>query len=123
MFHPVDIHVGKRIRQRRLLLKTTQQELSNQVGVKFQQMQKYETGKNRVSASRLWSIAKVLSAPVSFFFDGLEDERTTDPTTAHLPVDIFNSQEALDLLSAYFAAPENQRRRLLELVRTLSENH
>ena len=122
MSHPVDIHVGKRIRQRRLLLKTTQQELSNQVGVKFQQMQKYETGKNRVSASRLWSIAKVLNVPVSFFFDRLEDGCTTDPTTAHLPVDILNNKEALDLLSAYFAAPENQRRRLLELVRTLSEN-
>ena len=120
--HPVDIHVGKRIRHRRLLLKTTQQELSNQVGVKFQQMQKYETGKNRVSASRLWSIAEVLNVPVSFFFDGLEDGRTTDPTRAHLPFDILNNKEALDLLGAYFAAPENQRRQLLELVRTLSEN-
>lgn len=122
MSHPVDIHVGKRIRERRLLLKTTQQKLSDQVGVKFQQMQKYETGKNRVSASRLWSIAKVLDVPVSFFFDGLKSGRTTDPTTAHLPVDIFNNKEALDLLGAYFAAPENQRRRLLELVRTLSKN-
>lgn len=122
MSHPVDIHVGKRIRQRRLLLKTTQQELSDQVGVKFQQMQKYETAKNRVSASRLWSIAKVLNVPVSFFFDGLEDRPTTDPTAAHLPVDILKNKEALDLLSAYFTAPENQRRRLLDLVRTLSEN-
>jgi transcriptional regulator with XRE-family HTH domain len=122
MSHPVDIHVGKRIRQRRLLLKPTQQELSNQVGVKFQQMQKYETGKNRVSASRLWSIAKVLNVPVSFFFDGLEDRRTTDPTTAHLPVDILNNKEALDLLSAYFSAPENQRQRLFELVQTLSRS-
>lgn len=121
MSHPVDIHVGKRIRERRLLLQTTQQKLSDQVGVKFQQMQKYETGTNRVSASRLWGIANVLNVPVSFFFDGLDDQRTTDPTTANVPVDILNNKEARDLLSAYFAAPENQRKQLLELVRTLSE--
>jgi transcriptional regulator with XRE-family HTH domain len=72
MSHPVDVHVGKRIRQRRLLLKNSQQQLSDQVGVKFQQLQKYEAGKNRVSASRLWDIANVLDVPVSFFFEGLD---------------------------------------------------
>src|SRR5690606_41392984 len=71
MTHPVDVHVGKRIRHRRWLLGMTQQQLAEQVGIKFQQIQKYETGANRVSASRLWDIADSLGVPVSFFFEGL----------------------------------------------------
>lgn len=120
MSHPVDIHVGQRIRQRRVLLNKTQQQVSNQVGVKFQQMQKYETGKNRVSASRLWHIAKVLDVPVSFFFDGLDQQPTVDTAPSDLPLDILNDKEALDLLRAYYGIPENQRRRLLELTQTMS---
>ena len=120
MSHPVDFHVGNRIRQRRLLLNKTQQHVSDQVGVKFQQMQKYETGKNRVSASRLWEIAKVLSVPVSFFFEGLDDQHATDLAMSDLPLDILNNKEALELLRAYYGAPENQRRRLFELTQTMS---
>ena len=120
MSHPVDIHVGQRIRQRRVLLNKTQQQVSNQVGVKFQQMQKYETGKNRVSASRLWQIAKVLNVPVSFFFEGLEDQYTTD-ALSDLPLNILHDKEALVLLRAYYGTPENQRRRLLELTQTMSD--
>ena len=74
MAHLVDVHVGKRIRQRRWLVGMTQQKLAEAVGIKFQQIQKYETGMNRVSASRLWDIAEALSVPVSFFFEGLADE-------------------------------------------------
>ena len=73
MKHPVDVHVGKRIRHRRWLVGMTQQQLAESVGIKFQQIQKYETGMNRVSASRLWDIASALSVPVSFFFEGLDD--------------------------------------------------
>jgi len=58
MSHPVDVHVGKRIRHRRWMNGTTQQQLAERVGIKFQQIQKYETGMNRVSASRLWDIAQ-----------------------------------------------------------------
>ena len=119
MSHYVDIHVGKRIRQRRLLINATQQQVSDQVGVKFQQMQKYETGKNRVSASRLWQISKVLDVPISFFFDGLEDQYTTDTASSDLPLDILNEKDALELLRAYYGTPENQRRSLLDLARTL----
>ncbi|MEO1796978.1 MAG: helix-turn-helix transcriptional regulator, partial [Pseudomonadota bacterium] len=71
MKHPVDVHVGKRIRHRRWMLGMTQQQLAETVGIKFQQIQKYETGMNRVSASRLWDMAETLEVPVSFFFEGL----------------------------------------------------
>jgi transcriptional regulator with XRE-family HTH domain len=68
MPHPVDIHVGKVIRQIRRESGLTQQHLAERVGIKFQQIQKYETGANRVSASRLWEISRVLNVPVSRFF-------------------------------------------------------
>lgn len=121
MSHPVDVHVGKRIRQRRLLLKTTQQQVSDQVGVKFQQMQKYETGKNRVSASRLWDIANVLDVPVSFFFEGLDAQNKVRSTKSDLPHDILNDPEALKLLRAYYAIPETQRSHVLQLTQALGE--
>ena len=68
MKHGVDVHVGKRIRHRRWMIGMTQQQLADKVGIKFQQIQKYETGMNRVSASRLWDIARAVDVPVSFFF-------------------------------------------------------
>jgi len=70
MKHPVDIHVGKRLRERRLDMGMTQQQLADRVGVKFQQIQKYESGSNRVSASRLWDIASALETRVDSFFEG-----------------------------------------------------
>ncbi len=72
MAHPVDIHVGHRIRLRRRLLDMTQQQLGERVGIKFQQLQKYESGANRISASRMWDIAAAMEVPVSFFFEGLD---------------------------------------------------
>lgn len=120
MKHPVDVHVGKRIRQRRWMNGTTQQQLAEAVGIKFQQIQKYETGMNRVSASRLWDIAAVLSVPVSFFFEGLEDS-VMDERTGDVPSDVLTDKEALELLRSYYAIPENQRRRLFDLARVLSE--
>lgn len=119
MSHPVDVYVGNRIRQRRLLLKNTQQEVSDQVGVKFQQLQKYETGKNRVSASRLWDIANVLDVPISFFFEGLDTQNKSGLAKSHLPVDILNNKEALKLLRAYYAIPETQRSHVLQLTEAL----
>ncbi len=121
MKHTVDVHVGKRIRHRRWMNGTTQQQLAESVGIKFQQIQKYETGMNRVSASRLWDIARVLGVPVSFFFDGLEAEAPAMSHAGDLPSDILTDKEALDLLRSYYAIPENQRRRLFDLARVLSE--
>ena len=116
MKHPVDVHVGQRIRQRRWMVGMTQQQLGNKVGIKFQQIQKYETGTNRVSASRLWDIAAALDVSVSFFFEGLEGQVGT---AAH--GDILTDKEALDLVRAYYAIPETQRRRLFDLARVLSD--
>ncbi|KNX43352.1 transcriptional repressor DicA [Roseovarius tolerans] len=120
MAHLVDVHVGKRIRHRRWLVGMTQQQLAEAVGIKFQQIQKYETGANRVSASRLWDIAEALDVDISFFFEGLgKEEEVTKP--GNLPVDIIGDKEALDLVRSYYAIPENQRRRLFDLARVLSE--
>ena len=121
MAHPVDVHVGKRIRHRRWLVGMTQQQLAEHVGIKFQQIQKYETGANRVSASRLWDIADALDVPVSFFFEGIESEAEDVTEKAEsIPADILGDKEALDLVRSYYAIPENQRRRLFELARVLS---
>lgn len=121
MKHPVDVHVGKRIRHRRWMNGTTQQQLAESVGIKFQQIQKYETGMNRVSASRLWDISNVLNVPVSFFFEGLDAELKSDTAHSDMPGDILTDKEALELLRSYYAIPENQRRRLFDLARVLSE--
>ncbi|WP_371168488.1 helix-turn-helix domain-containing protein [Aliiroseovarius sp. 2305UL8-7] len=120
MKHPVDVHVGKRVRHRRWMVGMTQQQLAEKVGIKFQQIQKYETGMNRVSASRLWDIAAALSVPVSFFFEGLEETPDADASNA-LPGDILADKEALELIRSYYAIPDNQRRRLFELARVLSD--
>ena len=123
MAHPVDVHVGKRIRHRRWLVGVTQQQLAETVGIKFQQIQKYETGANRVSASRLWDIAESLEVDVSFFFSGLQNEDAAigDAEAGAVPSDILNDKEALDLVRSYYAIPEEQRRRLFDLARVLSD--
>ena len=123
MKHPVDVHVGKRVRHRRWLVGMTQQQLAERVGIKFQQIQKYETGMNRVSASRLWDIAAALSVPVSFFFEGLSDASQADEVveTNDVPLDILKDKEALELVRSYYSIPETQRRRLFDLARVLSD--
>ena len=78
MTHPVDVHVGQKVRQRRWMVGMTQQQLGDSVGIKFQQIQKFESGTNRISASRMWDIAAALRVPVSFFFEGLEGQ-VADP--------------------------------------------
>lgn len=118
MKHPVDVHVGQRVRQRRWMVGMTQQQLGNKVGIKFQQIQKYETGTNRISASRLWDISDALGVPVSFFFDGLDGQTSA---TGGAAGDMLSDKEALDLVRAYYAIPETQRRRLFDLARVLSE--
>ena len=118
MKHPVDAHVGKRIRHRRWMVGMTQQQLADKVGIKFQQIQKYETGMNRVSASRLWDIADALGVGISFFFEGLDEARRHRRATEG---DILGDKEALELVRSYYAIPEAQRRRLFDLARVLSD--
>ena len=87
----VDAFIGARVRLRRLHLKMSQEDLSNRLGVTFQQIQKYEKGTNRVSASRLLQLAAALAVPVQYFFDGLDMERDTPPpdgmAEANSPID------------------------------------
>lgn len=118
MKHPVDAHVGKRIRHRRWMVGMTQQQLADKVGIKFQQIQKYETGMNRVSASRLWDISETLGVSISFFFEGLSGEGAEAATPA---TDILADKEALELVRSYYSIPEAQRRRLFDLARVLSD--
>lgn len=117
MKHPVDAHVGKRIRHRRWMIGMTQQQLADKVGIKFQQIQKYETGMNRVSASRLWDIADALGVTIAFFFEGLAEGSAPQPAGSDLMAD----KEALELVRSYYAIPEAQRRRLFDLARVLSD--
>ncbi len=103
----------------------TQQQLAGHVGIKFQQIQKYETGMNRVSASRLWDMAAALSIPVAYFFEGMDEQEgaaEAAQTAEGLPGDLLADREALELVRSYYAIPENQRRRLFDLARVLSES-
>src|SRR6056297_1765641 len=118
--HPVDVHVGKRVRHRRWMVGMTQQQLAEKVGIKFQQIQKYETGMNRISASRLWDISEALDVPVGFFFEGL-GQGAEMAGSDHAPADILADKEALELVRSYYAIPENQRKRLFDLARVLSD--
>ena len=122
MKHPVDVHVGKRVRHRRWMVGMTQQQLAGEVGIKFQQIQKYETGMNRISASRLWDIAEALDVPISFFFEGLEQPDAPEVVGENVPGDILADKEALELVRSYYQIPELQRRRLFELARAISED-
>lgn len=114
----VDNLVGKRIRRRRRLLGLTQVQLGNTVGVRFQQIQKYECGANQVSASRLWQLSKALEVPVGYFFEGMS--QVADAVSA-LPDDseMLSSKETVDLVRAYYALGERPRRRLLDLAKSL----
>lgn len=123
MKHPVDVHVGKRVRHRRWMVGMTQQQLASKVGIKFQQIQKYETGMNRISASRLWDIAEALNVPISFFFEGIDEEVDVMQIEKNgVPGDILADKEALELIRSYYLIPEVQRRRLFDLARAISED-
>ena len=119
--HPVDLHVGKRLRHRRWMIGMTQQQLAGAVGIKFQQIQKYESGANRISASRLWDLSQALSVPVSFFFEGLEGNDQSADGNDTLSPDLLADKETLELVRAYYALEEGPRRRLLELTKALTE--
>ena len=118
MAHPVDIHVGQRIRQRRSLLRMTMRQLCDSVGIVYQQLQKYESGTDRISASRMWSIAEAIGVPVSFFFEGLDGQA---PDMGMVRGDPLTDKEALNLVRTYHAIPKNQRRHLFDLAFALAE--
>jgi len=113
---PVDVYVGNRIRTRRLLLDMRQDELARALGLTFQQVQKYESGANRVSASRLWEIAAILNMPIVYFFPAKGgaaqgDEYPPDP-------------ESIELIRLYYAiADPRTRRQLFDMVKAVSSSH
>jgi len=118
----IDVHLGKRLRRRRRLLGLTQQQLAGSVGVRFQQIQKYECGANRISASRLWQLSEALEVPVGYFYDGLSEisRRELAQEPAGEGGEMFARKETLDLIRAYYQLGERPRRRLLDLAKSLN---
>ena len=120
----VDVHVGGRIRIRRRLIGMSQESLAQALGLTFQQVQKYERGSNRVSASKLYATAKVLDVPVHYFFDGLSDsEAGQDPAddgrerSIH---DFLQTSAGLELADSFPKLSSALQRRILEFVRVLA---
>lgn len=133
---PIDIHVGKRIKLRRTLLHISQEQLAGDIGVTFQQVQKYESGHNRVSASRLFDISRVLNCPIAYFFEDIGPETTGDRSTpaarsaAEGPTedlgtpdgDPMQRTETLELVRAYWRLHNaDLRRNVLELLSNISK--
>ncbi len=121
MTNEIDLFVGKRLRHRRRLLGLTQQALAEQIGIRFQQIQKYECGANRVSASRLFELSEALSVPVQHFYEGLSehDPVTGKPDEKVLAPDILAKKETMDLIRAYYSMGEMPRKHLLDLAKSL----
>jgi transcriptional regulator with XRE-family HTH domain len=122
--NPIDIHVGQRLRLRRTLLGLSQETLGEAVGITFQQLQKYERGANRISASRLFNLSQVLGVPVTFFFDDLpvqDVEMLDEEPSETQEFESMARRETLELVRAYYRIPEEMvRRRTFELVKALA---
>lgn len=138
--NPIDVHVGNRIRLRRTLLGLSQEKLASMLGLTFQQVQKYERGMNRVGASRLWDISKVLEAPINFFYEDMDKSVANQsprmfsiPDAANNPefleedAEIFNAdpmqrQETIELVKAYYKIPNRKAaRHLYDLIIAMSK--
>ena len=123
--NPIDIHVGARLRLRRTLLGLSQEKLGEAVGITFQQLQKYERGANRISASRLFNLAQVLGVPVTFFFEDMPAGAEATPAGGAEPTETeeFESMarcETLELVRAYYRITDPAvRRRTFDLIKTL----
>lgn len=127
--NPTDIHVGSRIRLRRNMLGISQEKLGENLGITFQQIQKYEKGTNRVGASRLQAIASILEAPVSFFFADApgggpgELGGMSEGNSTNFGVDFISSAEGLQLNRAFSRISDTKvRRKLVELVKALASD-
>ena len=122
--HPVDRHVGRRVCEKRISLGYNQSDLGRALGLTFQQIQKYEKGANRISASKLWDIARFFKVDIGYFFDGLtnvapgvgEDEA---PAFEH---DYPSTRHTIELARLAPSLPARHQKMLLELARELSGN-
>ena len=121
--NPIDVHVGNRIRMRRLLLGMNQETLANALGLTFQQVQKYEGGANRVSASRLSAMAEILSVPISYFFGDLRsDDAEVSPEDQRWR-DHLQKPETIEFIRLYYAIPDPKvRRQFLDMAKTVAES-
>ena len=125
MANDIDLYVGKRLRRRRRLLGLTQHDLAVEVGVRFQQIQKYECGANRITTSRLYELSRALNVSVQYFFEGLADmdePRAPANDVEAIAGDIFSQKETLELVRAYYRLGERPRRRLLDLAKALQDD-
>jgi transcriptional regulator with XRE-family HTH domain len=126
--NPIDVHVGARVRLRRNMLGLSQEKLGEAIGLTFQQVQKYERGANRIGASRLHDLSRVLDVPVSFFFDDMDPVRApaipagcSETGAEALDADPLRKRETIDLVSAYYRIEDPMvRRRLFDLAKALS---
>jgi transcriptional regulator with XRE-family HTH domain len=130
MTHPVDIYVGKRLRQRRTLLGMSQDNLAKEVNITFQQIQKYERGTNRIGASRLYEFSKILGVKADYFFEGFEEELPTqhtgmreEPAVFTHETDQFSTRETLEMVRAYYRiASEKTRRAIADMIKAIADN-
>ena len=129
--NPVDIHVGSRVRLRRTLLGLSQEKLADAIGLTFQQVQKYERGANRIGASRLFELSRVLDVPVSFFFDDMSPELSprraahaqgmSESAQAPFEADALAKRETLELVRAYYRIVNPRvRKKVADLVKTMA---
>ena len=138
--NPIDVHVGNRIRLRRTLLGLSQDKLASLLGLTFQQVQKYERGMNRVGASRLWDVSRVLDIPIGFFFEDMDkDVANQSPRMFNVPeaenefleeesaqyeVDPMQRKETLELVKAYYKIPNRKAaKHLFDLIVAMSKSY
>lgn len=120
----VDVHVGLRIRLRRQAMKLSQEQLANSLGISFQQVQKYENGSNRVSASRLYNVAQTLGTPVSYFFDGLTESGSSSvaDSGSEFVYDFFSTQDGMAVATNFPRIKSARaRKRIIDLIRELAD--
>ncbi len=125
--HPVDVHVGSRVRLRRTLLGMSQEKLGQALRLTFQQIQKYERGANRIGSSRIYQLSRILDVPVSFFFDDMTPEAAGHPAglgeseQSSYERDQLTKRETLELVRAYYRIQNPEvRKRLFELVKAVA---
>ena len=122
--HPVDVHVGGRVRMRRTMLGMTQERLGQALGLTFQQIQKNEHGINRIGSSRLFQLSRILDVPISFFFDDMPAYDTGDTETIKTPSepDPLLKLETLKLVQAYYRITDQKvRKQLFETVKAMAK--
>ena len=128
--HPIDVHVGKRLRMRRSMLGMSQDHIGKAIGVSFQQIQKYERGINRMGSSRLYEFSKILDVPISYFFEDFDDGETKHYGMAGMAEssmpefeheDQLSTRETMEMMRAYYQIPSKTvRKRIFELIKSLA---